>query len=104
MEALDLIKVIIDNNLVRGFFERDFDYIDASQGMYEFLATLGIKNFEIVDERIDSSEFWAIIYFKDEDIYLKITGEYDSYGNGYHQYYSYITEVRPKVVEKIIYE
>ena len=50
---------------------------------------------------------YCIVHFKDDNIYVKLKGEYDSYGNYNHDYYNdinYITEVKPKKVEVVIYE
>jgi len=58
---------------------------------------------ELLDGRADTSEFWQIVHFKDHNVYLKISGEYDSYGQGDHEYTS-VKEVFPKEVKVTVYE
>jgi hypothetical protein len=61
-------------------------------------------NIEYKDGREDTTEFWAVCYFKEQDIYIRLDGEYDSYGNYEHEYNRGITQVHPKEIMKTVYE
>ena len=39
---------------------------------------------------------YTIIHFIEDDIYVKLIGTYDSYGNGEHYYHDDIKQVYPK--------
>lgn len=91
----ELIDIITKNYLQQALFFNDFDDVDVEG--------LGLGELEYKDKRCDTSEFWQVIYFKDHDIYLKISGWYDSYGQGEHSYDS-IKEVKPKDVILTTYE
>lgn len=93
--AGEIIKIIKDNDLQ----EQIFNYEDYSEEITEELG-----EFEIKESICNSDEMYIIIYFIKPNIYLKLTGEYDSYGGGEHYYYGSIREVKPKEVQKIIYE
>ena len=101
MTAQELIEEIKKNNDQAAIFQVaafDEDLEDVEiEGKY--------PEFEWVDSRTDSSEFWCVVKFIQDgldDIYLKFEGEYDSYGSSNHDYYSTITEVTPQ--ERIITE
>jgi hypothetical protein len=70
----------------------------------EFLKSLNFDNYEQVDYVCNTDEMFTIIYFKDSDIYIKLTGEYDSYGQYNHEYDDEIEQVFPKQITKTIYE
>lgn len=106
--AEQLINLIKDNDLLEPLFHGDLKWaeLDDEEGnpienVEEYFKNL-FGELEYKDGRCDTSEFWQVIYFKDCDIYLEISGEYDSYGQGEHQYYG-ITEVRPKEITKTVY-
>ena len=70
----------------------------------EFLKSLNFDNYEQVDYVCNTDEMYTVIYFKDFDIYIKLTGEYDSYGQYEHEYDDEINQVFPKQITKTIYE
>lgn len=90
MKAEEIIKIIQDNQLQESLFNES--------NSKEYLAELGLPSFEQLDYVCNSDEMYCIIHFKDEDIYLKFTGEYDSYGGGDHYYNDEIKQVFPKQV------
>lgn len=63
-----------------------------------------LDNVEYKDSQTNSDEFWLVLYFKEEDIYIKFYGSYDSYGNSNHSYYTSTSIVTPKEVTMTIYE
>lgn len=62
------------------------------------------KDYEQVDYVCNSDEMYCVIHFTEEDIYLKLTGEYDSYGQCDHDYDNGIKEVKPKQQLITVYE
>lgn len=96
MKAEEIIKIIQDNQLQESLFDEDADDIGLSE--------LGLPNYEQVEFVCNSDEMYCIIYFKDDDIYIKITGTYDSYGDGEHDYDDSVTQVFPKQVTITKYE
>lgn len=111
--AQELIDIIKENNLQKDLFHTDTmdeSEFEDEEGNYidgvthkENLKSIGIENFEYVAGREDTSEFWAVIHFKNENVYLKFTGWYDSYGQYDHDYHDEVTEVFPKEVTQTIY-
>lgn len=119
MRAEEIIKIIEEKGLQKEIFQLEEDYhiidkaIDVSEDNEEeiefedtksALEYLGLEDAVIVDSREDTSEFWAIAHFIESDVYIRITGEYDSYGQYEHHYNSKVREVRPKTVSTVIYE
>lgn len=70
----------------------------------ELLDSLNFKNYKQVDYVCNTDEMFCVIYFKDSDIYIQLTGEYDSYGQYEHDYHTEIKQVFPKQITKTIYE
>lgn len=116
MDFLKIKEIIKEESLLRFFYDEDYDIFLESYGDYtpmkefenkeeaiEFIDGLGLGNFVQVDYRCDTSKFYSITHFKDYNIFVKITGWYDSYGGGEHTY-DEITQVFPKTISKIIYE
>lgn len=108
--AQELIEIIVQNDLMKPLFGDDFDDFDIEdeEGEYiddprEYVKNLGLGEIEYKDSREDTSEFWTVIYLKDHDIYLRIDGVYDSYGQYEHEYNN-VTQVFPKEVTQTIYE
>ena len=107
--AEHFIKIIKDNELLEFLFHvgNGWCKLDYNEEEFkdpkEYLSSLGLNDYKQIESREDTSEFWSIIHFKNEDIYLKINGEYDSYGQEEHYYHS-VTEVLPKEITTIIYE
>ena len=105
----EIIKIIKDKNLEYAFFHQDFDDLDIEWDQFgdnhiEYLKSLGLPTkYEEVDGRYDTAEFWSVIHFPEEGIYIKISGEYDSYGQYEHEY-NEVTQVFPKQVTQTIYE
>ncbi len=119
MTAEEIIKIIQDKDLQKGIFELNDDYhiIDKAGDIAadndeerEFedaksaLEYLGLEDAVVVDSREDTSEFWSVVHFIESDVHIKITGWYDSYGQYEHEYHSKVIEVKPKIVQTIIYE
>lgn len=112
--AEEIIKIIQDKELQQAFFDcfDDEDYILETvdeEGEFEtldaYLESVGLPTeFKEVDGRCDTSEFWAVIHFPVEDVYIKITGRYDSYGQCEHEYHQKVTQVFPKQVTKTVYD
>lgn len=115
MDYKKIKSIITDNNLQKMLFnldnledcrklDDDSDWYESADQALEDLAKLGLKNMELVDNRTNNEEFYSIIHFKDEDIYIEISGEYDSYGIGNHYYNDEIRQVFPKQITTTIYE
>lgn len=114
MGVESLINKIKDSRSLLEFFfnadDRDYDLIYDEDGN-EFNTIIeseqyikeNFGEFELIDQRYDTSEFWSVVYFKDFDIYVRIDGEYDSYGQGEHEY-DEIKQVFPKEITTTIYE
>ena len=110
MSSNELIKLITDNNLQEIFCEFGINY-NSFVHFFEYMnkedletcKKLRIDNAESVDSRCNSDELYNVVHFKDYNIYLKFTGEYDSYGSGEHNYDGAIHEVFPKEVTVIQY-
>ena len=115
MSSNELIKLITDNNLQEIFCEFGTGYNTLSEffenkrygeedkEVYENIENLKLDNVESVDSCCNSDELYNVVYFKDYNIYLEFTGEYDSYGSGDHNYDGSIREVFPKEVTVIQY-
>ena len=101
-----IIKIIQDNKLQKPLFNGDYEeeQFEEIDDIDKYLNDLGLKNFENIDHVCNSDELYLIIHFKDDDIYLKISGEYDSYGNGDHYFNDSVKQVFPKQVTITKYE
>jgi hypothetical protein len=111
--AEEIIKIIQDKGLQKAFFEPEYfddklEYLDEEEEfetVEEYLTSVGLPTeFKQVDGRCDTSEFWSVIHFPVEDVYIKITGTYDSYGQYEHDYNQKVTQVFPRTIESIIYK
>lgn len=115
--AEKIIDVINVNRLHKTFFHIDDDFsecmVEVFPEMEEFtesgiftkrLNKLGLRNFSLIDQASNTDELYSVIYFKDEDVYIRIDGVYDSYGQYEHDYYTSIKQVFPKKVEITKYE
>ena len=119
----EIQDIIIKNELVKFFFEYynydkeaylyifnkegDFEFEDTDQVLIYLEKFLNLSNFEVVESTCNSDTMYCVVYFKDDNIYVKLKGEYDSYGNYDHDYFNdknHIIEVKPKKIEVIIYE
>lgn len=89
-------------NILSEFFENE-RYEEEDKEDLETCKKLRIDNAESVDSAYNSDELYNVVHFKDYNIYLKFTGEYDSYGSGEHNYNGEIREVFPKEVTVIQY-
>ena len=111
MNSNELIKLITDNNLqevfcefgmgyntLSEFFENE-RYEEEDKEIYENIENLKLDNVESVDSCCNSDELYNVVYFKDYNIYLKFTGEYDSYGSGDHNYDGAINTTKTKKME-----
>lgn len=114
----EIIETIQKENLLEFFFELDgeffekydryldedeTDLINTEEKEEKYLKKLGLQNYEDKGGRCDTSQFWNVVYFPDYDVYIKISGWYDSYGN-YEHGYNKIEEVKPKQVTTTIYQ
>ena len=121
MTANELIKIIKDNNLQEFLFTNEIDdvyeqFLDITEleddevDNYDLLVEAVLdkigfpKNYKQVDYTCNSDEMFCVIHFTEEDIYLKLTGEYDSYGQCEHDYDNGIQEVKPKQKLITVYE
>lgn len=118
----EIKKVILDEKLVQFFFEyyneenesynyfypNNIDSVNSTEDVLFYLKKwYDIEDFEVISYQCNSDEMYCIVYFKNEDIYIKLEGEYDSYGGNDHSYFygeKRITQVFPKKIEVIIYE
>ena len=119
----EIQDTIVKNNLVQFFFkyyedeseayfhvenkEVDFEFENIDQTLIYLERFLNLSNFEVVESVCNSDTMYCIVHFKDDNIYVKLEGEYDSYGNYNHDYFNdkaRITEVKPQKVEVVIYE
>jgi hypothetical protein len=107
--ASELIEIIRKKDLLEPLFDGDLKWAeveDEEGNPIEDTETYFKELFgeiEYKDGRCDTSEFWQVIYFKDHEVYLEIYGEYDSYGQGEHDY-SGVKEVKPVTKTVIAYE
>ena len=116
MNSQELIEVIQSNNLEKVFFNLDdivnsmsnFEsgsyLLDSEESCYKYITSLGLNNFEVVDWECNTDNMYCVINFKEDNVYLKLIGEYDSYGQFEHDYEKGIVEVLPKQITKTIYE
>jgi hypothetical protein len=108
--AEEIIKIIQDNYLQSQFFSKDnfgyfLDELDEFETVEAYLESLNLPTeYKIVAGRSDTSEFWSVIHFPVEDVYIKITGTYDSYGQYEHDYDDKVTQVFPKQVTQTVYD
>lgn len=119
----EIRNTIIENNLVQFFFEYysdetesyfhientnvDFELENIDQALIYLERFLNLEDFEIVDYECNSDIMYCVVHFKKDNMYIKLEGEYDSYGQYNHDYFnkkSRINQVFPKTIEKIIYE
>ncbi len=110
MESLELIKNIKNNDLQKIFFhlneKKEYlskKFTTAEEGE-EKLKELGFGEMEQKSSVCNSDEMNVVIHFKDHNIYLMLTGEYDSYGEYNHDYDNGIKEVFPKTQTLTVYE
>ncbi len=92
------------SNYTGALFERFDIHYTAMMEVQKKLLELGIPHYELIDGVCNSNELHSIVKFG-KDIYVRFSGEYDSYGQGEHHYdASYCVQVFPKIVEITIYE
>ena len=98
MTSQEIIKYIQKNKLQEYLFEE----VNNSGETISKHSILGI-----VEQKTwvaNTDEMNTVIHFKDHNVYIKLEGWYDSYGQGEHQYTDAIYEVFPKTIETIIYQ
>lgn len=112
----EIKKLITDNDLVKFLFTEDFhDLADEQKLKYfedltyqeniqEYLNTIGFPKYKQISYVCNSDEMYTIIHFIEDDIYVKLIGTYDSYGNGEHYYHDGMKQVYPKEKMVTIYE
>ena len=83
---------------IKNYFLEEGEDAEFTDGQIELVFNTD-NNIE-VDCKQNTDEFWVVRYFKDQDIYIQLTGEYDSYGEGEHEYHREVKRVYP--VEKIV--
>ena len=90
----ELIKIIKDNDLQHSLFEC---YVGSTEDEFP-------TDYEQVDYVCNSDEMYCVIHFVEENIYIRLEGEYDSYGGGDHWYKGAIKEVFPKQITITVYD
>jgi hypothetical protein len=98
----ELIEYITSNKLIYSIFN-DGDNEDDNEELYNKYNELALK-YDVIDYTCNSDELYMILYFKEIDIYLKLTGEYDSYGEGQHYYNDEVKQVYPEQKTIIVYK
>lgn len=106
--AKELIEIISDNHFETALFhfesiccylnDSNDDEFETNELALTYLEAYGLKNFKELEYVSNTDMMYCIIYFTDDDVYLKLTGEYDSYGQGDHTYDDAIQQVFPKEV------
>ncbi len=102
----ELKQFIKSHYLQKVFFDDYFDYedyLDLNDELTEQEFEDFKKDFEMVESVCNSDELYSVAYFKDLNVYICLTGTYDSYGAGDHEYDEDITQVYPKEVSVITY-
>ena len=111
----ELIEIIKSNNLQECLFRLDCDYLieyvydtngeefETDEQVFDYLKTLGLDNFEQVYYVSNTDEMYTVIHFKDDNVYLKLVGEYDSYGQMEHDFNCGMYQVFPKEVKVVEY-
>lgn len=107
----EISEIIKEYDLYKYLFAEDDYYLEDliikgkedEENVEKALKEIGFDYIQ-VDYVCNTDEMFCVIYFKDSDIYIKLTGEYDSYGQYDHEYHRKITQVFPKEIKKIIYE
>jgi len=106
----EICKIIMDEHLQEALAnEGDWvDYVQYDKEKFkspeEYMESLNLVNFEFVEGVCNSDELYQIVYFKDQNVYIKITGTYDSYDGYDHDYDDKVIEVFPKQKQIIVYE
>jgi len=88
----DLIDALWDIVI---FEEPEVEYGNASTIDFKSLRKF-FNNSEIIekDAKLTNDDIWCVLYFKQYDVYIKLYGEFNSYGNNF--YYNNIDEVTPQ--------
>lgn len=97
--AAELIQYIKDENLEELFFSEEDLNEELTAEQREFLGKVELK-----DYTCNSDEMYSVIHLEDHNVFLKLEGEYDSYGGGEHDYYQGINEVKPEQQTITIYK
>ena len=105
-------KLINDNSLVKFLFTGDFyvlvdekklkyfEDLSYEENIQNYLDDIGFPKYEQIKYVCNSDEMYNVIHFIESDIYIRLDGIYDSYGNGKHYYDGGMKQVKPK--EKLI--
>ncbi len=111
MKSTELINKIKENNLQIIMFhinnkgeyleETEFETEEELTAKFEELDFGEIKE---VDSVCNSDEMYSVVHFVKHNVYLMLTGEYDSYGSDEHDYDCGIKEVNPKEKTITVYE
>lgn len=110
LNGKDICKIIMDECLQKALCQDEewAEYIEYDEEKFkspeEYIESLNLRNFEFVDGVCNSDELYQIVYFKDQNVYIKITGTYDSYGEYDHEYDDEVIEVFPKQKTITYYE
>lgn len=83
---------------IRAYFEEEGEDAEFTEGQIKLVFDPD-NNIKVAGKQ-NTDEFWVVRYFKDQDIYIQLTGEYDSYGECEHEYHNEVKRVYP--VEKIV--
>lgn len=90
------IKEMLTPDLVEKFHHYSDKFIKENEP--------DLEDFEVMDRVCNSDEMYVVVHFKESDIYVRVSGEYDSYGSGNHDYMSYANQVFPKEKTITVYE
>ena len=94
MTAKEIIAVLEKNMSVSEFAYDDFDSVELGLGEYEEVDQHGGED--------EGSDWWSVKYFKDHDVYIKVSGFYSSYSGTEFEGYGF--EVKPKEKTITVYE
>lgn len=107
----EISEIIREYDLYKYLFEGDDYYLEDliikgkedEENVEKALKEIGFDYIQ-VDYVCNTDEMFVVLYFENSDIYVRLTGEYDSYGQYDHEYHRKITQVFPKEIKKTIYE
>lgn len=107
----EIREIIKEYDLYKYLFEEDDYYLEDliikgkedEENVKKALKEIGF-DYRQVDYVCNTDEMFVVLYFENSNIYVRLTGEYDSYGQYDHEYHRKITQVFPKEIKKTIYE
>lgn len=94
MELKELIDYIILNKLQECIFKNGDIYDENDDILLEKYRAL--PEFETIEHICNTDEMYIIVLFKKLNVYLRLTGDYDSYGESNHYYNDKVSQVFPE--------